>query len=103
MLSFVALILAVISGLLGIPILVLFIEVVAALSWTHHDPFKGRSRAVRKHAAIVIPAHNESSGILSTISDIKPQLSESDRLFVVADNCSDDTAAVGAGAGAEVL
>jgi cellulose synthase/poly-beta-1,6-N-acetylglucosamine synthase-like glycosyltransferase len=103
MLSFVAFLVAVISGLLTIPILVLFIEVVAALNWTNHDPFKGRSRAVRKQAVVVIPAHNESSGILPTISDIKPQLSEGDRLVVVADNCSDDTAAVAAGAGAEVL
>jgi glycosyltransferase involved in cell wall biosynthesis len=103
MLSFVAFLLAVICGLLGIPILVLFIEVVAALNWKYLDPFMGRSRAVRKRAAVVIPAHNESSGILPTISDIKPQLSEVDHLVVVADNCSDDTAAVAAGAGAEVL
>jgi glycosyltransferase involved in cell wall biosynthesis len=52
---------------------------------------------------VILPAHNESIGIIPTIKDIKPQLAKSDRLIVVADNCSDDTAAVAAAAGAEVI
>jgi glycosyltransferase involved in cell wall biosynthesis len=52
---------------------------------------------------VIVPAHNESAGILPTIEDIKRQLSPGDRLLVVADNCSDDTAAVAAAAGAEVI
>jgi glycosyltransferase involved in cell wall biosynthesis len=35
--------------------------------------------------------------------DLKKQLKSTDRLIVVADNCSDDTAAVAVEAGAEVL
>jgi len=50
----------------------------------------------------LIPAHDEAKGILETLNDIKPQLRPTDRLLVVADNCTDDTAAVAASAGAEV-
>jgi cellulose synthase/poly-beta-1,6-N-acetylglucosamine synthase-like glycosyltransferase len=52
---------------------------------------------------VVIPAHDEGSGMLPTIHDIVPQLAKGDRLVVVADNCTDDTAAVAGAAGAEVL
>src|SRR5262249_53204018 len=38
-----------------------------------------------------------------TVDDIKPQLKQGDRLIVVADNCSDDTAAVAAAAGTDVI
>jgi glycosyltransferase involved in cell wall biosynthesis len=39
----------------------------------------------------LIPAHDEAKGILATLNDIKPQLRPTDRLLVVADNCTDDT------------
>jgi len=50
-----------------------------------------------------VPAHNEGVGLLPTIRDIKAQLRSGDRLLVVADNCTDDTAAVAAAAEAEVV
>jgi glycosyltransferase involved in cell wall biosynthesis len=50
-----------------------------------------------------VPAHNESTGIVPTLEDIKAQLRPDDRLLVVADNCSDDTAAVSGSLGAEVV
>jgi cellulose synthase/poly-beta-1,6-N-acetylglucosamine synthase-like glycosyltransferase len=50
----------------------------------------------------LIPAHDEAKGILATLNDIKPQLRPNDRLLVVADNCTDDTAAIAASGGAEV-
>ena len=53
--------------------------------------------------AVVIPAHNESDGILPTITDIQAQLRPQDRLIVVADNCTDDTASIASAAGAEVV
>jgi cellulose synthase/poly-beta-1,6-N-acetylglucosamine synthase-like glycosyltransferase len=49
-----------------------------------------------------VPAHNESAGLLPTLGDIKAQMRAADRLLVVADNCTDDTAAVAIAAGAEV-
>src|SRR5262249_1158907 len=52
---------------------------------------------------VLVPAHNESIGLLPTLADIKAQMRASDRVVVVADNCTDDTAAVAAAAGAEVV
>jgi cellulose synthase/poly-beta-1,6-N-acetylglucosamine synthase-like glycosyltransferase len=51
----------------------------------------------------MVPAHNESRGILPTLKDAKDQLKSDDQLLVVADNCADDTAAVAAAAGAQVV
>ena len=51
---------------------------------------------------VLIPAHNEEAGILSTIRDVQAQLGPNDRILVVADNCTDDTAAIAQAAGAEV-
>ena len=53
--------------------------------------------------AVVIPAHNEETLIASTLHSIISQLKESDRLLVVADNCTDDTPAIARAAGAEVI
>ena len=53
--------------------------------------------------AVLIPAHNEGVGILPTIRDVQAQLGPNDRILVVADNCTDDTAAVVRAAGAEVI
>ncbi len=55
--------------------------------------------------AIVVPAHNESAGVLRTLYSLAMEvaLDPNARVVVVADNCSDDTAAVARGAGAQVL
>ena len=52
--------------------------------------------------AVLIPAHNEGAGIVPTIRDVQGQLGPSDRMLVVADNCTDDTAAIVRAAGVEV-
>ncbi|MBS0241800.1 MAG: glycosyltransferase family 2 protein [Proteobacteria bacterium] len=57
----------------------------------------------RPPIAVLVPAHNESASLLPTLADLQDQLRPADRLVVVADNCSDDTAAVARGAGAEVI
>jgi cellulose synthase/poly-beta-1,6-N-acetylglucosamine synthase-like glycosyltransferase len=53
--------------------------------------------------AILVPAHDEAPGIATTLAALLKQLAPGDRLLVVADNCSDDTAHVAAAAGAEVV
>jgi cellulose synthase/poly-beta-1,6-N-acetylglucosamine synthase-like glycosyltransferase len=50
-----------------------------------------------------MPAHDEALGIAAAIDTILPQLRGDDRLLVVADNCSDRTAAIAAERGAEVV
>jgi glycosyltransferase involved in cell wall biosynthesis len=49
-----------------------------------------------------MPAHDEASVIALSLSSIAPQLGRGDRLLVVADNCSDDTARIASECGAEV-
>ncbi|GHC79676.1 glycosyl transferase [Pseudorhodoferax aquiterrae] len=86
--------------LAAIPAVLLLAQVLASL-------WPGVARAVtpagpRPRIAIVMPAHNESSGLLPALAAAQAQLLRADRLLVVADNCSDDTAAVARGANAEV-
>lgn len=56
----------------------------------------------RQPFTLIIPAHDEEAGIARTLGFVMPQLEAGDRAIVVADNCSDDTAAKSAGLGAEV-
>lgn len=53
--------------------------------------------------AVVIPAHNEALLIASTVSGVRDRTSPADRVIVVADNCSDDTADKARSAGADVI
>ncbi len=57
----------------------------------------------RPRLAVLVPAHNEGSGIVQTVAVICSQLLPGDRVLVVADNCTDDTAAQARSAGAEVV
>lgn len=53
--------------------------------------------------AVLIPAHNESINLIPTLHSIAQQGMESLRVLVVADNCSDDTAAIAQREGVEVI
>jgi len=58
----------------------------------------------RSHrTTVLIPAHNEGAKILPTVRDVKAQLGPNDRILVVADNCTDDTAAIVQAEGVEVV
>jgi cellulose synthase/poly-beta-1,6-N-acetylglucosamine synthase-like glycosyltransferase len=50
-----------------------------------------------------MPAHNEGTGIEHTVRALAPQLGPSTELWVVADNCTDDTARLAAQSGARVI
>lgn len=55
---------------------------------------------------VVIPAHDEALLIADTVGSLRSALAESSfpfSIWVVADNCSDNTAELAAGAGARVL
>ncbi len=88
----VQIILLAIALALLIPIAVLFIECMAAFFPPHQD--KEEKPAPRPKVTILIPAHNEASDIAATLKTILPQLTDSDRLIVIADNCTDNTAEV---------
>ncbi len=51
----------------------------------------------------MIPAHNEAAGIIDAIAGLTVQDRRPDRIVVVADNCTDDTARLAREAGAEVF
>jgi len=97
------LILVAMAGLLSVPVAVLLVEVIAALKAPRLQPFEVQESNDVKRVAVIVPAHNESSGLVPTLQDVKAQLGVRDRLIVVADNCTDDTAAVAAASGAEVI
>jgi len=83
-----------------LPVGVLLVQIVCAQPaprWSRLPPFS------RPRVAVLVPAHNEATVIAGTIASLKPQLRQGDRLLVVADNCSDETAAVARRAGAEVV
>jgi cellulose synthase/poly-beta-1,6-N-acetylglucosamine synthase-like glycosyltransferase len=64
---------------------------------------KDTHAATAVRVAILVPAHNESVHVLPTLRSLQSQLQAGDRLLVIADNCSDDTAALARAHGAEVL
>lgn len=88
------------AGVLLVPVAVLGAQVAAALPAYRAREMPGGARPA---LAVVVPACNEALGIADTLRSIAPQLAPGDRLLVVADNCSDDTAAIAAAAGAEVI
>jgi len=87
--DFINYLVIVFSCLLAIPTLFFTVQVaVAAVKTIPSTAKEGR----RPSIAILIPAHNEERIISQTLNSISPQLQNNDRLLVVADNCSDDTA-----------
>ena len=86
--------------LLLLPVVVLFVEVLLATATREGNatPIDRRSRL-----AVVMPAHDEESIIAAALRAVMPQLSSTDRVIVVADNCSDQTASIAAAEGAEVI
>jgi len=80
-----------------------FVLQVAAAAWTRASATAhSRQHSTRGRVAVLVPAHDEAAGIARTLAAVLPQLGEHDRIVVVADNCSDDTAAIARAAGAQV-
>lgn len=88
------------SFLLLIPVAVLVIQGLFAM--LSYRPVSA-ALSLRPRIAVLVPAHNEAVGIEQTLNCLKLGLKSGDRLLVVADNCSDDTASLARGAGAEVV
>nr|WP_314481061.1 glycosyltransferase family 2 protein [uncultured Pseudomonas sp.] len=83
-----------------VPVLVLLTQVLLA-----YLPARAQATAgpARPQLAVLVPAHDEASIIAETLATLAPQLQAGDRLLVVADNCSDDTARRAEEGGAEVV
>jgi poly-beta-1,6-N-acetyl-D-glucosamine synthase len=52
---------------------------------------------------VVIPAHNEQTSLGGTVASLRAQTRPVDRVIVVADNCTDDTAQVAIDLGCDVV
>lgn len=93
------LVLLVAAGVIALPVIVLAVEALAALL-----PRRGGWLiAERRTVGVLVPAHDEAAVIGATLGDLTRQLASGDRFLVVADNCTDDTAAIARAAGAEVI
>jgi cellulose synthase/poly-beta-1,6-N-acetylglucosamine synthase-like glycosyltransferase len=90
-----------IALLLAIPVGVLFLECIAALLSLRKKTETAVGSIPR--IAVLVPAHDEAGGIQRVIEGLLPQLSCGDRLVVIADNCSDDTAVIARESGATVI
>lgn len=89
--------------LLCIPCALLLLQ--ALMAWRKPDDEYGSAAPPTSWPRFVVlmPAHNEASGIAVNIAAIQAQLSSQDQLLVIADNCTDDTAQVAQAAGATVI
>jgi len=76
------------SVMLAVPALLLLGQVLLAL--LPDRVIKPQPRPAR--IAVVMPAHNEGRGLRPTLMQALAQLEPQDRILVVADNCTDDTA-----------
>lgn len=98
--SYVGALLCLLAAMVLAPALLLLVQVIVA--WP-----AGKRGAVGTAAsprtAVLIPAHNEALMIAGTVRALTEHLSTTDRLLVVADNCTDETARIARGAGAEVI
>jgi len=97
----------VLSWLLGllavialVPVSVFFLQMLLACLPPRSRPL---GVSVRPRVAVLVPAHDEAAIIRATLASVTPQLLPGDRLLVVADNCTDDTARLAREAGAEVV
>ena len=83
----------------AVPLAIFTLEIAVGLLNTRRARAAGQGGRV----VVLIPAHNETLGIAPTIAALKAVAPQGARILVVADNCSDDTAAVARSAGAEVI
>lgn len=95
-------VLLLVGMIVAVPTIVLFVEVLAAFASREASKSITEESSYRP-IAVLVPAHNESSGVGPTLDNISQQLNGSDTLIVIADNCTDDTAAVASAHGAEVI
>lgn len=95
--------LLVLAIVLMVPVSVFTIQVLLAVLSRARAADATLATSRRPQLAVLVPAHDEASGIGPALQTMRAQLAPGDRLLVVADNCSDGTAQIAADAGAEVV
>jgi len=87
--------------LLAVPVGVLMLQVLAALRATKVGDLEPAQQP--PYLAVLVPAHNEAAVIEETLIGLKAEIRLGDRILVVADNCTDETAAIARSHGVEVI
>lgn len=82
----------------GLPLLMLAAECILGSNPRIKSPY-----VLPPPFTVLIPAHDEADGIAAVIRAVRGQLRPCDGVLVVADNCTDDTAAIAAACGADVV
>lgn len=98
----VELILWLLTMLLLLPVGVLALECWAALIQPQPQVSCSSPLSLPR-VALLVPAHNEAEVIEATLDTLQPELTASDRLVVIADNCTDSTATLAERTGVTVL
>jgi poly-beta-1,6-N-acetyl-D-glucosamine synthase len=75
----------------------------ASLTARAATPVPAEAEAERSNIVALVPAHNEAAGIRATLESLARQTRRADRVVVIADNCTDDTAGIAADTGADVF
>lgn len=83
----------------ALPLLVFAAEVLAGLPGRRRVRWTGPL----PRTVVLIPAHDEGRGITTTVAALGGARAAGVELLVVADNCSDDTAAIARAAGCRVV
>jgi cellulose synthase/poly-beta-1,6-N-acetylglucosamine synthase-like glycosyltransferase len=97
----ISLMLLLLTVALAVPTFTFFVEILAAFL---RQPKPAQLiRDPNARLAVLVPARNESEGILATLESIQAQLRPQDRVVVIADNCTDDTADIARAVGATVV
>jgi cellulose synthase/poly-beta-1,6-N-acetylglucosamine synthase-like glycosyltransferase len=93
---------AIAGGVMAMFSLYLFVLAIAAFFYRGYSAQEvpGRSRRI----VILVPAHNEADFIARCVRSLRAQTCIHEyEILVIADNCTDDTAAIARSAGAQVL
>jgi cellulose synthase/poly-beta-1,6-N-acetylglucosamine synthase-like glycosyltransferase len=90
------------SAITALPVALILLETIAAMSGGARALAPLSNQTTRARVGVLIPAHDEEVVLPAIIPIIQRQLRDGDRLLVVADNCSDDTALLAERLGAEV-
>ena len=82
-------------------VLAVFLALEIAAALTSRE--SGRVYAPAPSFVVIIPAHNEAASLAPVLANVRGSLRAADRVLVVADNCTDNTADIARAAGAEVI
>ena len=89
------------ASAVSLPFIILAVEAFFGLT-----PIRATGKAPvldGRDIAILIPAHNEASGLAAYLSALQNVTPDQARLLLVADNCTDDTATVARSSGVDMI